>query len=69
MRAHEFLKLMRPLFGGCPDGSPSLRLTYFHAQIFATVLPEGSTSYSKAPQVLFSCASFCEEVRKKSMPR
>jgi hypothetical protein len=35
---------------------------YFHSQILETVLPAASTSYSKAPQLLLSCASFCDAV-------
>lgn len=46
-----------------------LRSFYFHSQIFETVLPEPSTSYSNAPHALFSRASFCEAVLKNNIPR
>jgi hypothetical protein len=42
---------------------------YFHSHILETVAPEGSTSYSKATHALLRRASFCEAVRKKSIPR
>jgi len=54
------------------SGLPALTYSvqsYFHSQILEIVLPEGSTSYSKAPQALLSRASFWESVRKNSMPR
>lgn len=53
------------------DSRPPLRLVwfYFHSQTLEIVLPEASTSYSNAPQVLFTRASFFDAVRKNSMPR
>lgn len=42
---------------------------YFHSHILETVLPELSTSYSNAPHVLFSRASFGDAVLKNSIPR
>ena len=42
---------------------------YFHSHTLEIVLPEASTSYSKAPHAPFIRASFCEVVRKNAMPR
>ena len=42
---------------------------YFHSQTLEIVLPEASTSYSNAPQLLLSAASFCDVVRKNNIPR
>ena len=42
---------------------------YFHSHILETVAPEASTSYSKATHALLRRASFCEAVRKNSIPR
>ena len=43
--------------------------SYFHSQSLEVVVPEGSTSYSKAAQALLRRASLAEVVRRKSMPR
>jgi hypothetical protein len=53
-----------------PESSDQVdRWPYFHSQTVEVVAPDASTSYSKAPQALLSGASFCDVVRKKSMPR
>jgi len=49
-------------------GAPTV-IAYFHSHILETVAPAASTSYSKATHALLRRASFCEVVRKKSMPR
>ena len=48
----------------CPHmgGVPAYNAAYFHSHIFEMVLPEASTSYSKAPQALLTRASFWEAV-------
>ena len=52
-----------------PNRAKQLQATYFHSQIFETVLPSAPTSYSKAPHALFNRASFFDVVLKNNIPR